>query len=968
MCRHWKIKTSGGDHKSLRIKHLPQERTRLLTTGIDTGADFVGGKGNDTFTASNAAGAMLFTALDTIDGGAGTGDTMNLAIVGNVTTVSPAGATVTNVENINLTSSGTIVADFTAGYTGVTSVIASGVGGSTVTVGTGTALQIADTGAITATGGTTQVLAGAGALTSTGASGAVTASMSAAAATTAAIQGGTNVALTLTGVTAGGAVNIGTTTAPTGTVNVSVSELATQTTTTAKAINVTGGTTVAVTANLAGAVNNTITGGVVTVTGTALTTNVSVTQTAAVTAAAAVSGVANGAVNITDVNAGTATADKITTVTLSSYGASTIDSAALTNLNLSGTGGTLAINRTTSDTTANATTLNLAVTGASTLAAITGTHAADFTTVNLSATGATTIADLQAAAATAVNISGAGALTLTADTFAAAAVFTSTSTGGVTLTQALGTGQQFVGTASSGADVIGVGATTKAITTGAGNDTVTFSAAAVGTGGSIAAGDGTGDTLSMTSANAATASSTAALGTAFTTTVTGFEKLVVTGGGTNTVNVARLGGFTDISTAGDTALTLDGVTTGSTIRLTATGTAQTVNSTAALQTSLNDSLNLVLTGVTTAADVAFSTTGLTATDVETINITSSYDSSMTAANKTAATTGSFANGMIVLGNQVKTIVVGGEAGLNLAATSTALTSLDASSNTVGSAGEFSWTSGATTAAVTVKGLASGINTIVLTNATVAGTYTGSANGDTVTIGNALANVLNLGDGTNLVNGTATGNNVITGGSGSDTFITGTTGNNVINFGDGANTFQATTGNNTYTGGKDVDNVTVTTGANTISTGAGNDVITVGSVTTVGVNSINVGTGTDSVTVIGQSVNSLAFSTITGMGVGDTLVLNGGTAALGTPTFTTAKVADLGAMAVFTDYLAAASAAGATANSNIAWFQFGGNTYVVEDNSDALTFQTGVDSVVCLAGLVTINGFTAAANVATFVLA
>jgi S-layer protein len=475
----------------------------------------------------------------------------------------------------------------------------------------------------------------------------------------------------------------------------------------------------------------------------------------------------------------------------------------------------------------------------------------------------------------------------------------------------------------------------------------------------------------MTSANAATASSTAALGTAFTTTVTGFEKLVVTGGGTNTVNVARLG-FTDIQTAGDTALTLDGVTTGSTLRLTATGTAQTVNSTAALLAGTNDSLNLVLTGVLTA-DVAFSTTGLTATDIETINITSSYNSSMTAAEIAAAPGGGFENGMIILGNQAKTIVVGGAAGLNLVAASTALTSLDASSNTVGSLGNFSWTSGATTGAVTVKGLALGINTIVLSAATVAGTYTGSANGDTVTIQNALANVLNLGDGTNLVNGVASGNNVITGGAGADTFITATSGNNVINFGNGANAFTATSGNNTYTGGTGVDTVIVGSGNNTISTGAGADSITVGG----GLNVVDVGAAdgaVDTVIITAIPANGNIYTTITGMAAGDRIDLSALTTVPRVDGVLGAAIT-LAGTAAFADFLSAATStiiADADA-SLVKWFQYNGDTYIVVDNTfaantpdDTNTFENGIDSVIKLTGLINLATSTTAIDVLTIV--
>lgn len=649
-------------------------------------------------------------------------------------------------------------------------------------------------------------------------------------------------------------------------------------------------------------------------------------------------------INATGTNGGVTDAGA-TAVTVNIAGATaalgTVTTAAATtatlNVNAALTAGTLVA--------AAATTVNYTANAAVTAATLTTAAA---TTVNVAANAAITASTLGAATVTALNLSGAAAMTIT-QTAAAAGVITSTGTGARTLVTAIATGQTYTG--GDGADTISVGASTKAITTGAGDDVITLTSATMGTGGSINAGAGS-DTLTTTAAIAATASATAALGTTFSAAVSGFEKLVVTGGGTNTVNVARLGNYSDISSAGDTALTLDGVTTGSTLRLTATGTAQTVSSTAALLTGTADSLNLVLTGTTTAADVAFSTTGLTATDVEAINITSSYTSSMTAANKTAATTGGFANGMIVLGNQVKTIVVSGEAGLNLTAASTALTSLDASANTVGSAGEFSWTSGATTGAVNVKGLASGINTIVLSAATVAGTYTGSANGDTVTIANALANVLNLGDGTNLVNGAASGNNVVTGGAGDDTFITATTGNNVVNFGNGANAFTATSGNNTYTGG---------TGVDTVSVGGGLNVLTLGA-------------GADAVTITASGANGNVYTTITDIAAGDSINM----AAL---TFVPRANGVLGAKisladtAAFADYLAAGTAAiiADAGAATMKWFQFGGNTFIVVDNStdgtpdvDTNAFENGIDSVVKLTGLVDLALSTTATDVLTIV--
>ena len=65
--------------------------SRTLTTGVDQGAAFTGGAGNDTFTAiSNGTGITSNTlnAADVLDGGAGTGDVLNITV-----TAYPSGGT-----------------------------------------------------------------------------------------------------------------------------------------------------------------------------------------------------------------------------------------------------------------------------------------------------------------------------------------------------------------------------------------------------------------------------------------------------------------------------------------------------------------------------------------------------------------------------------------------------------------------------------------------------------------------------------------------------------------------------------------------------------------------------------------------------------------------------------------------------------------------------------------------------------
>ena len=64
-------------------------------------------------------------------------------------------------------------------------------------------------------------------------------------------------------------------------------------------------------------------------------------------------------------------------------------------------------------------------------------------------------------------------------------------------------------------------------------------------------------------------------------------------------------------------------------------------------------------------------------------------------------------------------------------------------------------------------------------------------------------------------------------------------------------------------------------------------------------------------------------------------------------------------AAFADYLNAASAADGSTNSKVSWFQYLGNTYIVEDNAALTTFSNGVDSVIALTGLQDLSNDTLA---------
>jgi S-layer protein len=498
------------------------------------------------------------------------------------------------------------------------------------------------------------------------------------------------------------------------------------------------------------------------VTGNASTTAVTVNQTAtgtgltATATTAGVVGYAAGVVTIADANATTATVDTIATVSLNSYGASTIASDALTTLNLSSTGGTLGINGGAADATQVATTLALNVNG------LTGAAIGlsdPYTTLNLdSTTTKSTIANVTAAGVTTLNVSGDALVTLTNNTFGALTSVVSTNTAGVTLgTTALGANVTFTGGTGNDSIILS-NAFTKAMTMGDGNDSVGYGGAAsvvAGLVGSVAAGDGT-DTIRMTAAQADAADATAAFNTAFT----GFEVLDVTAAAADvTVNLAGINGVNSVVARGISAantLTLDGFATNGTLTLdtaaAGAASAYAVNVTNAVLTA-GDVFNVALSNSTGGA-VTFGT--VTAAGIDTLNI-STVDAGTTTALKAATIDA------LVLGAdaQLLTLNVSGNNGLTITndAANVALTTFNASgvvaddASTIDTAANLavSFSSANTTAAATV-------------------TITGGAGNDVLT-GNAAKDTIIGGAGADQIDGKA-GVDTLTGGLGIDVFTIG----------------------------------------------------------------------------------------------------------------------------------------------------------------------------------------------------
>ena len=513
-------------------------------------------------------------------------------------------------------------------------------------------------------------------------------------------------------------------------------------------------TELAFTGALTGWSTGTVTAGAVTFTSSTVATNVTNltvggTQTAHTYAAATkvdaaaaiegVNGVTNGAVTINDVNAASTSATGvITTVTLNNYGNSTINSGALTTVNLSGTAGTLGVTGGALTTPA-VTTLAVNVNGVSKPTAGNNsiTLDADYTTLNLGAsTAASTIDNVTATGVKTLNVSGDAKVTLTNNTFTALETVTVTNTAGAAFgTTALGVNVTFTG--GDGADsVMMTTGHNKALVMGKGDDSVTYAGAVTATKGSVAAGEGN-DTIVMSLVNADSVDGDST----FNTTFTGFEILSIQAAGAGaTIDLAGINGVSKVTNAGGaTALqTYNNMASGGAFTLTGAvgvGGSYAVGVTnAALATT--DSLNVGLTN-STADVVAFGS--ITAANVETINIATTD----TGTNFSTAAT---IDTVTLAATAATSVVVTGNNGLNITNTANiAIINFDASgvvaNDTLDTAANLG---------VTFASAYTGIKAVTIKGGAGNDTLTGAGQADTITGGE--------------------GADVITGGAGNDTIV------------------------------------------------------------------------------------------------------------------------------------------------------------------------------------------------------
>ena len=246
-------------------------------------------------------------------------------------------------------------------------------------------------------------------------------------------------------------------------------------------------------------------------------------------------------------------------------------------------------------------------------------------------------------------------------------------------------------------------------------------------------GNGT-DTIVLTAAYAATASGSST----FASKVTGFEKLSLTSVTNQTIDLQTLGNYSDVTiSSGSNGLTLSNLSSNGNVALTGAGTALTLSN-AAFAGGVNDIINLSLSDGS-GAGVAFSSTGITASGVETVTISVN--------DNQATPSGAFNDTLTWLGNSVKTINVSGNAGLTLTANSTALTTVDASDINLGG---FTWTASALAGVATIKGSATGTNTVNVISATAGVDYTGGAGNDNITVSGANSSTVALGNGNNTL--------------------------------------------------------------------------------------------------------------------------------------------------------------------------------------------------------------------------
>jgi S-layer protein len=483
---------------------------------------------------------------------------------------------------------------------------------------------------------------------------------------------------------------------------------------------------------------------------------------------------------------------------------------------------------------------------------------------------------------------------------------------------------------------------TKDVSLGAEDDTLTLPSGTTTLTGTLSGGEGT-NTLVMAAADAATASAT----TTFETKIDGFEKLslgqaaaavsvnldnmddihyVISAGGASSNAISLLsgggsgGGSESMSFQATTVPS--GVTVGPLAGVTLTTTAQVTSADLISAFAGN-----VVAGITSSG----STT-----------LTGALSASGTTLIETGANLGlSVAAG---IANAAKTFTIPGTSG-NLTLTN------------MTNAGTLELTGAATTTTVTMAnatGTADSFNIVTKVDAAniifgtvaVAGVETVNITATDITPVSPTTGAATISKATLVVSDAAAKTIVITGNSDLDLTAAGTVLTSVDASGlTGKLSFSSAVNNAVITGGSGADTLTATANGQTLIGGAGNDTL----IATGDLTVLTGGAGKDVFNIGDKTTNVNSYATITDLSAGDAIKFGANT-----QKFLAAKVT-LGDTAVFQDLANAAIANGAT--GDVAWFQFGGNTYAVQNVSGNTSFVNNSDIIVRITGLVDLSTAT-----------
>lgn len=690
-----------------------------------------------------------------------------------------------------------------------------------------------------------------------------------------------------------------------------------------------------------------------------------VAGTVASGAATSTNSVTYGAVRVD----GNATAS-ITTVNVNGYGSADLgntgtDLNALTTLSLANSGGV-------ANVATSATTLGLTVNKVASAVNLDMT-AATIKTLNVTATGANSTFGLTAAAVETltvagdkvldidtgstltvlktVTVSGSAGLSIVADGANVTSVNTTATTGTVTATI---DASKATYTGGAGVDNVTVTAATpsKAISLGAGNDSLDLTGATSLAGAFTASGgDGT-DTLVMSAVQAAATS----LGIIFKDKIDGFERLTI--GDAAAQQVVNLANLDDINY----------------VKLGKSAASAAQSGTITFAGLENDTAPETL--VTTITDA-----GGTSTFITTVAASTAATGAVVSAVTTNVTGTSSQTYTLSVTTGVVTITAG-TAGIPFTATTAPSSGDDIT------AGAYAAGTASTFDGITLNNLASG-GTVVLTDTgsvivNIKDATTGltdvlnvltTSNGNT-TYGQLTANkveTINItvddidndtgGDAEALTLAADSVTKITVANSGDIVVVNGVsqpditklnltvTGATALATVDasamlGVFTYTASNGTTTVTGGAGKDVLTGSGSSDVLIGGAGNDTLTGANLTT-----LTGGAGND-IFMMNKPTNVNSYSSITDLAAGDVIDLDSGNA--GTVVFTKSAVV-LAGTAVFQDYAnAAANALGTDAN-DAGWFQYGGNTYIVQSGNNTVNdFVNGVDAIIQIVGLVNLS--------------